>query len=314
MGRPMSAVPPERPRRPLSTPGNPVARLFAWLLAALLVRLSTVQRFDLGMALGGWAFRLGIRRRVALENLAHAFPEWSEAQRQALAARALGQMAVGFLDGFVGERLGMAGMASSIATDGAEAIRALLAPGRGAVLAAAHFGSWELGIEGLCARAIPASVVVKPLRGAFNAQLVRSRTASGLQLLHARGAVESGLEAVSQGRLLYLLIDQAIAPSHGVAVPFFGRPAWTTPGASLIAVKAGVEVFVGLPLRERDGIRWQLEGPIPVPTEGSTRARVAAHTALLTAALERSIRARPEQWMWSHRRWKHSGEVAPNPP
>ena len=48
----------------------------------------------------------------------------------------------------------------------------------------------------------------------------------------------------------------------------------------------------------------ELDGPVPLPLEGTRDERITAHTAALTALLERRIRANPEQWLWLHRRWK----------
>ena len=47
-----------------------------------------------------------------------------------------------------------------------------------------------------------------------------------------------------------------------------------------------------------------VEGPIPVPSTGDRHADLTAHTAALSAVLEKAIRTAPEQWLWLHRRWK----------
>jgi KDO2-lipid IV(A) lauroyltransferase len=100
------------------------------------------------------------------------------------------------------------------------------------------------------------------------------------------------------------LIDQSLPAEAGVFVPFFGRAASTTPALSMAALRTKAPVFVALAVREGERLRLLFEGPIPVPDTGDRRADVAAHTAQLTAILERYIRRYPEQWLWLHRRWK----------
>jgi KDO2-lipid IV(A) lauroyltransferase len=45
------------------------------------------------------------------------------------------------------------------------------------------------------------------------------------------------------------------------------------------------------------------EAPLALPATGDRIADIAALTAAINGCLERWIRARPEQWLWLHRRW-----------
>jgi KDO2-lipid IV(A) lauroyltransferase len=44
--------------------------------------------------------------------------------------------------------------------------------------------------------------------------------------------------------------------------------------------------------------------PIEPPNTGDRHRDVLETTADMTAAMEKFIRAHPEQWMWIHKRWK----------
>jgi KDO2-lipid IV(A) lauroyltransferase len=54
-----------------------------------------------------------------------------------------------------------------------------------------------------------------------------------------------------------------------------------------------------------------VEGPVPVPALSDREEAIRAHTAALTAVIERAIRQHPDQWLWLHRRWKVQPPVAP---
>ena len=44
---------------------------------------------------------------------------------------------------------------------------------------------------------------------------------------------------------------------------------------------------------------------------GDDEADVLANTQNYTAAIERAVRAYPDQWLWVHRRWKTRPEGEP---
>jgi KDO2-lipid IV(A) lauroyltransferase len=106
-----------------------------------------------------------------------------------------------------------------------------------------------------------------------------------------------------------MLVDQAIGGKHALFVPFFGRPAATTPALSMAALRTGAPTLLVVALRENGRLRFRVEGPFEVVGTGNRQQDLWTHTARITAALERIIRQAPEQWLWLHRRWK----LAPPP-
>jgi Kdo2-lipid IVA lauroyltransferase/acyltransferase len=47
-----------------------------------------------------------------------------------------------------------------------------------------------------------------------------------------------------------------------------------------------------------------LDPEIPLVITGDLDHDILVNTARYTAAIERHVRAHPEQWFWVHRRWK----------
>ncbi|MHB8417608.1 MAG: lysophospholipid acyltransferase family protein [Myxococcales bacterium] len=259
-------------------------------------------RLALGRALGSFAWTIGIRRKVALGNLALAFPELAEGERKRIARGAYRNLGAGILD-FVGssprelERL--------LVFDGFDLFERLFAGGKGVVVASAHLGSWELLAAAAAQRGVPLSLVTRTLKGGANQELVASRARSGLREIPARGALREGVKRLRRGEVVVNLLDQNMLPKRGIFVDFFGVPACTTPAASLMAKRTGAPTLLALALNEPDGrVRLHIEGPFEVPRTGRPADDVRAHTQSLVAAIERQIRARPEQWLWLHRRWK----------
>jgi KDO2-lipid IV(A) lauroyltransferase len=273
-------------------------------VVAAVARLSRRHLRALARFIGRLAWMLGIRRRVALDNLRYAFPELPEPERRRIARGAFENMALTALESLTATAHPDWALDGFVQWENRELFQRAHQEGKGVLVATAHLGSWELLGSVLARQGMPLHAVVRPLRGAVNELIVRSRLESGLGLIAARGALRGMLRALSRGGVVCMLLDQVMPANKGVFVPFFGRPASTTPGLSAAARRTGAPVLVAASIREGDALRLHLEGPFPVPQTGDVEADIRAHTADVTAAIERLIRRHPEQWLWLHRRWK----------
>ena len=262
----------------------------------------------IGRTLGGAALSLSRRERDrARDHLRIAWPELARGEHDRLlaaSARHLGLMLaeVDWLWHATPEQvLELAPMT------GGEHLERVRADGRGAVLITGHVGNWELLNARLCAGGVPMTIAVRELDDPrLDAAALRLRARHGAEVVpRGDGAGRRLLAALRANRVVGLLIDQDIADIPGVFVPFFGRPAWTPSGAATIAVRTGRPMVPAFIHRLPDH-RHQAEvlPPLEVPEEGSVEERAERLTAAATAAIEARIRRHPEQWVWSHRRWR----------
>jgi KDO2-lipid IV(A) lauroyltransferase len=92
--------------------------------------------------------------------------------------------------------------------------------------------------------------------------------------------------------------------NDGIPVPFFGRAAMTAPAVAQLALRFDCAI---MPARvERlTGARFRivLSPPIPVNKTGDRHADTLAIMTAVNAEIESWIHARPEMWLWLHRRW-----------
>ncbi|MFZ5469592.1 MAG: lysophospholipid acyltransferase family protein [Myxococcota bacterium] len=290
--------------KPLIVPAGLVGTFFARCVVSTLRALPRAAHRVLAHAVGALAYGLGIRRGVTLENLGHAFPERTEAERRRIARDAYVNMALAAIEALTSSRLTDDEVEQAVVLENWAPLQAAIDAGKGVLVATAHFGSWELFANLMVRRGVPLSAVVRPLRGAFNARIVESRQKVGLGLILQRGAVSEVSRAVGEGRVVAQLVDQVLPATKGVFVPFFGRPASTTPGLSVVAQRTGAPVFVVLAARDGGRLRVFVEGPVQAPKTGDRQRDLEAHVAQMTAIIERYIRRYPDQWLWLHRRWK----------
>jgi Kdo2-lipid IVA lauroyltransferase/acyltransferase len=294
-------------RRVIGEPPGPLLGFLSNLVLRLVARMSRGTREALGRFIGGLAYTLGIRRRVALENLALALPERTGAERAAITRGVYLTMARTALESLADrDRLPPGWEQEETVGQAAwESLQAHVATGKGALLVTAHFGNWEILGELLILKGVPLNALVRPLKGAINLRIAENRLRSGAGLIYPRGAVQETVDAIHRGESVFMLLDQAI-PSKGVFVPFFGRLASTTPAMAIAAQRTQVPAWVVMGVRDGARMRLHVEGPLPPPAPAEGKDVITEHTAQVTAALERVIRQYPEQWMWLHRRWKYA--------
>ncbi|HET8723462.1 MAG TPA: lipid A biosynthesis acyltransferase [Anaeromyxobacteraceae bacterium] len=264
-----------------------------------------------GAFLGWLLWVLHVRRRVVMENLRIAFPEWTEAERRAVGRRTflnLGRMASEFL---TVTRLSREELERHFVYDGEDAkaaILAALAERKPVVVCTAHFGNFEnlAAVHNL--QGYPIAMVVRRLGGGWLGKLWnRGRSSAGLEVLEVtRGeTLKAAQRAMREGKVLGYVIDQNM-PGHRAVFPtFFGVPAATAPTPAYLAMRSGAMVFFMLDVPQEDGRhRIVVEGPIAPPDTGDREADVLAFLQDLNDRLERWVRKHPDRWYWLHRRWK----------
>lgn len=299
-GPPSTKPPPRPPITPGSLPATWAAAAFVWLLGLL----SPATRRALARAVARAGFALGIRRKVTLDNLRHAFPEKTEAERRRIARGAYENMAETAIEAITGPLYSDEALRAHLDYSQMAEVALRMKRREPTLLASAHLGSWELFADAMCRFGHPLAAVVRPLEGAFNARVVEARQRAGLKLILQRGALRQMLKTLKEGTTVVQLIDQVVPADVGIFVPFFGRPASTAPSLAAVAIKTGAPLYVLAALRKGEGLAVRCEGPLPLPATGDFRADVEKLTADITAVLEQWIRDTPEQWLWLHRRWK----------
>jgi KDO2-lipid IV(A) lauroyltransferase len=246
-------------------------------------------------------------RKVALQNLHIAFgQERSEEELHVIAKKTfqnLGMMAMEF---FRIPRMGVENFKKKLVVEGLDKVMELLKKKRGVLLLVSHFGNWEL--MGLMSKVIgnPIMVIGKPMKNRYVDQFITGiREEAGLEVIPPEKASRKVIRALSENRLVGILIDQRAKRSEGVWADFFGRKAPTTPGLALLALKTGAPVLPVFMIR--NGFkrhRLLIKKPLELIRTGNVKKDVEANTQLMNQTLESVIRQYPDQWFWVHRRWE----------
>jgi KDO2-lipid IV(A) lauroyltransferase len=262
-----------------------------------------------GKQLGSLFFHLDWeRRKVALENLRIAFAgEKSERELRAIARgtfQNLGMMAVEF---FRIPKMDVETFKKRVKIEKLEQALNLLTKGKGMLLLLSHFGNWEM--MGIMSKLIGDSIMViaKPMKKnkRIDQFITKIRNAAGLEVVSSIKASRTVIKALSQNRVVGILIDQRAKRSEGVWADFFGKKAPTTPGLAVLAMKTGAPVVPVFMVRNGFGKhRLIIQEPLDLVHTGDIKKDVEANTQLFNHTLESMIRQYPDQWFWVHRRWE----------
>lgn len=257
--------------------------------------------------------------RVAWRNLELAYPELMPAERESLHRAVLRTTALQTLETL---RFWTRPHADNLRrireAHGTELYDRALAEGRGVIVAAPHFGNWELLNQWLAARG-PIAIVYRPPESAVaDAFLLQARGGGGVRQVRAEGpAVRQLWKALKDGGAVGILPDQQPKAGDGEFAPFFGVPALTMTLLPRLAERTGAAVLfawcerVG---RSADGgpeFALHIE-PAPADVADADPQRAVA---ALNRAVERIARRDPAQYQWTYKRYTlrppGSGETTP---
>jgi Kdo2-lipid IVA lauroyltransferase/acyltransferase len=257
-------------------------------------------------------------RRIALTNLAAAFPTRSSAERDAVARAMFAHFGRLLLELIKFGTLSESQMLERIESDGEDRVLQAYQQGRGVLFFTGHFGYWEMQAIAHPLRLRPVSVLARPLDNPLlHDMLERIRTRTGNAVIYRQGAIRKVMRELAANRGVALLIDQHLHSTDAVYVDFFNRPAATTSALAALALRTGAPVIPVFALPLPGGrYRFIYERPVPPPREESPDA-VREFTQRCTDVLEMYVRRDPALWLWMHRRWRErdptlAGEATAN--
>lgn len=195
---------------------------------------------------------------------------------------------------------------------GDRAVMPALPPGRGAVVATAHTGNWDL-LACAAAERVPLTVITKRLSIGWLDRIWQGlRRARGVDLVGAGAAARAAQVALGRGEAVAMLIDQAPERERASIIePFLGQPARVDLAPALLALRARVPLVAVFGRRREDGRHEAEICAVIEPPARPSRAWAEQAMRSVTRALDAFVRKYPEQWLWMHRRWKDAACLPP---
>lgn len=248
------------------------------------------------------------RHARALANLAIAYPEKTDAEREAIARAMWGNLGRVMVETMRIDQLMQEPQRFEFLSQRTfDRYRGKLGPAVGVTL---HQGNWELAAWPFTEAGGKPAAIFRMVKNPYvDAYLRRQREGLFPGGLFGKGSDAENqrtarlmTDYVRQGGRLAIVSD--LFDRQGIAVPFFGQPAKSVIVPAMIARRVGARIWMGRCLRVGTSSRFRIElKELRVARTTNQAEDIRVTTAAMQAQFEAWVREAPEQFMWSNRRW-----------
>jgi KDO2-lipid IV(A) lauroyltransferase len=189
-----------------------------------------------------------------------------------------------------------------ISIEGQEILNDIKSRNEPVVFISGHFNNFELMAMHIEKSGINLAAIYRPLNNIFLNKImekIRIKYICKKQIKKGRSGTIELVKSFKKNYSIALMIDQRV--SEGIKSDFFGNPALTTTIPAQLVKKYGCKV-VPIYIERVNGIFFKIK--INKPIIYSKDTSVEEITLDLNKWLEKMILNNPDQWIWSHNRWK----------
>jgi KDO2-lipid IV(A) lauroyltransferase len=251
------------------------------------------------------------RRKVVRENLTRSFPEKPEKEIREIEARFYRYFCDLFLETFKTLTISKEDMVKHclFEPETLAIFNHLAAENQSFIVVMGHFGNWEWGGNtfSICCKH-QLYVIYHPLSNQFvNGLMYRMRTRFGTRLIAMKDTLRDMLKNRSELTATAFIADQSPLPDRAYWMDFMNQDTPVFLGIEKIALKIRYPIVYITIRRVKRGYYRVFAERIELPSQLNETGKI---TKIHTRKLEEDIRSQPENWLWTHRRWKHE---RPNP-
>ena len=249
------------------------------------------------------------RRRIARRNIDLCFPELSAEERSNLVRKHFENIGASLIEMGIGMWASDSEMQRLTRVNGTENVLNALEQGHGVIMIGAHFTTLEASGRALKIDLPLYDVVYRKLRNPLlNQALLRNRQASAREAIE-RSDIRSIIRNLRSGVPVWYAPDQGGKGKTAELVPFFGVPCMMTTATGTLA-KMSNSVVVPLFQRRLDDGTYVVD--ILPRIEDIPSGDPIQDSQSYNDRLEAYIRECPEQYLWTHKKFKNRPAPLPD--
>ena len=191
---------------------------------------------------------------------------------------------------------------SHIIIEGQENLEKIIKNKKPAIFVSGHFANYELMSMEITKMGIELAAIYRPLNNFFLnpfMEYLRKKYVCGNQIKKGINGVRETIEFINKGVSIALMVDQRV--SEGEKINFFGKQALTTTLPAQLSIKYSlpiIPVFIERTVGKKFKIKFYNEiNPLNMESKTNLTLRV-------NKVLEKMILKNPNEWIWTHNRWK----------
>ena len=191
---------------------------------------------------------------------------------------------------------------SHVKVENVENLQNLMKKNKSIIFVSGHFANYELMSMEMTKRKIKLATIYRPLNNFFLnpfMEYLRKKYVCEHQIQKGINGVREAIEYIKKDFSIALMIDQRV--SEGESINFFNKSALTTTLPAQLSIKYNlpiVPVFIKRVKEKKFEIKFLKE---VLPENFSDKIEM---TEKLNYILEDMIIKNPDQWIWTHNRWK----------
>tara|TARA_B100001057_G_scaffold401180_1_gene412598 strand:- start:4109 stop:4963 length:855 start_codon:yes stop_codon:yes gene_type:complete len=239
-------------------------------------------------------------KKISHSNLAIAFPKFNEAQRNHILNKMwfnYGRIFAEYL--FIKELK----KSENIIVENQEVLDVIKMNSEPVIFISGHFNNFELMAMHIERTGIDLAAIYRPLNNKFLnpiMEYIRKKYICKKQIKKGIAGTKELLQNFKNGTSIALMIDQRV--SQGIKSNFFNKEALTTTIPAQFVKKFKTKIVPIYIERENEKKKFRLKvyKPLVFKNEDS----IDTITYRLNKTLEEMIIKNPDQWIWTHNRWK----------
>ena len=279
---------------------------FQFLFVVFFFSLFKFLRLNFSSKIGGKLFEkigpLFRSKKLIQKNIKRAFPHINEENSDKIKKLMWNNYGRLFAEYIFIKEFRNGKYSSNIEIEGQDILEKIKETGQQVVFVSGHFSNFELMAMHLEKTGIKLCAIYRPLNNIFLNPLmekIRNKYICKYQIKKGIGGVKSLIKLTKNNFSTALMIDQRV--SEGILSNFFQKPALTTTIPAQLVKKFNIPIVPVYIERVRD-IHYKIVINKPIVfTRDNTIQKI---TDDLNLILEKMILKKPEQWIWTHNRWK----------
>ena len=191
---------------------------------------------------------------------------------------------------------------SHIEIKGDENLNVAISKKKPLIFVSGHFANFELMSMEITKRNIKLATIYRPLNNIFlnpTMEILRKKFICKNQIKKGLNGVRDAIEYIKNDFSIALMIDQRV--SEGEKINFYKKPALTTTLPAQLALKYKLSI-VPVFIQRKSNSKFVLEFQNEIKSEDFHDKLEL--TQKLNEVLEKMVVRNPNQWIWTHNRWK----------
>lgn len=280
-----------------------------YYLFRVLVVIMRLTPFWLLYAIGDFAYLLvykiiGYRVAVVNDNLTKAFPQKTEQEIKLLEKKFYKHLSMVMVESIKGYSMTTAEIVKRFKMTNIEIADKYFKQGRNVMALASHYANWEWAVEGVSIFKHHVLGIYRPLTNIYIEKYLKTKRSTAIELVPVDNTRTSFAEKRKKPGMFVLVADQNPGNiKHAIWMDFLGRDTAFVHGPEFFTRFYKMPVVYLNFQRVKRGY-YELE--VIDLGDNLWEKPKGEITKIYMETLEKIILQKPENWLWSHKRWKRT--------